>query len=120
MPVIQQVLEEEHSVEDAIALHLMDGPVSFRADEDLAEEVHHPDRAVGDHEKLAFDIVIECVCSITKVELLAIRDRLATVLESRYCLWDPLELSGALVYLQRNPLPSGWTISVMRGTRSLK
>ena len=127
MPVIQQVLEEEHSVEDVIALHLMDGPVSFRADDDLAEEVNHPDRDVGDHEKLAFDIVIECVCLqdqdrlvLTKVELLAIRDRLATVLESRYCLWDPLELSGALVYLQRNPLPSGWTISVMRGTRSLK
>ena len=71
----------------------------MQADEDLAEEVHHPDRDVGDHEKLAFDIVIECVCLqdrdrlvLTKVELLAIRDRLATVLESRYGLWNPLEL----------------------------
>jgi hypothetical protein len=45
---------------------------------------------------------------------------LATVLESRYGLWNPHELSGALVRLQRNQLPSGCTISVMRVTRSLK
>ena len=64
MPVIQQVLEEERSVEDAIALHLMDGPIFLQADDDLAEEMHHPDRAVGDHEKLASDTVIECVCSL--------------------------------------------------------
>jgi hypothetical protein len=42
----------------------MDGPIFLQADDDLAEEMHHPDRAVGDHEKLASDTVIECVCSL--------------------------------------------------------
>ena len=53
--VVQQVFEEPHYVEDAIALFLPDWTVQLRPDEGLAEESHYADLAVSDHEEVSPD-----------------------------------------------------------------
>ena len=56
--VVQQVFEEPHSVEDAIAFFLPDWPVQLRSDEGFAEGLHYPDLAVSDHEEVSPDAIV--------------------------------------------------------------
>ena len=56
--VVQQVFEEPHPIEDAIAFFLPDWPVQLRPDEGFAEESNYADLAVGDHEEVSPDAIV--------------------------------------------------------------
>ena len=56
--VVQQVFEESHSIEDAIAFLLTDWPVQLRTDKGFAEESNHANLAVGDHEEVSPDAIV--------------------------------------------------------------
>jgi len=51
--IIQQVLEESNTVEDAVAV-----PVQLRSRECFTKEANHTDFAVGHHENVSADAII--------------------------------------------------------------
>ena len=60
--VIQKVFEKEHAITDVEAFLFADRPVQLWSNECFAEEADHTDFPVGDHEEVASDAIVGCIC----------------------------------------------------------